>query len=95
MAITVEFLSLPIVAQAVGSKTIRMDFSGQTVEKLVNEITEKYGTKVRQFLLDEDGRLDMMLKVLCNKEEWIQQDQMKRTLRDGDHITIMLLAAGG
>lgn len=95
MAITVEFLSLPIVVKAVGSKTITMDFTGQTVEELIHQVTEKYGGKARQFLLGEDGRLDMMLRVLCNKEEWVQPDRMQRPLEDGDRITIMLLAAGG
>ena len=95
MAITVEFLSLPNVVKMVGGKTITMDFTGQTVDELVQQITEKYGEKVKKFLLDEDGRLDMVLRVLCNKEEWIHSDQMQRPLEDGDHITIMLLAAGG
>jgi molybdopterin converting factor small subunit len=95
MAVTVEFLSLPNVVKIVGSKTIAMDFTGQTVEELIHEVAEKYGTKVRQFLLDENGRLDMMFKVLCNREKWIQRDQMERPLKDGDFITLMLLAAGG
>ena len=95
MAITVEFLSLPNVVKMVGGKTITMDFTGQTVDELVQQITEKYGEKVKKFLLDENGRLDMILRVLCNKEEWIHSDQMQRPLEDGDHITIMLLAAGG
>jgi len=95
MAVTVEFLSLPIVTKIVGSKTVSMDFTGQTVEKLLHQVTEKYGTKVEQFLLDENGRLDMMLKVLRNGEEWIQMDEMQKPLEDGDRITIMLLAAGG
>ena len=95
MAITVEFLSLPNVAKMVGGKAISMDFSNQTVEELIRQVTEKYGKKVQQFLLDENGRLDMMLKVLRNGEEWIQPEQMQRQLQDGDRITIMLLAAGG
>ena len=95
MGVTVEFLSLPIVTKAVGSKTIAMDFTGQTVEDLIREVTEQYGGKVRQFLLDESGRLDLMLKVLRNKDEWIQPDRMQTPLQDGDRITVMLLAAGG
>jgi len=95
MAVTIEFLSLPNVVKMVGSKTITMDFTGQTVEELILQVTEKYGSKVRQFLLDETGRLDMMLKVLLNKEEWIHSEHMQKQLQDGDHITIMLLAAGG
>ncbi len=95
MSVTVEFLSLPNVVKMVGSKTITIDFSNQTVEELILQVTERYGSKVRQFLLDENGKLDMMLKVLHNREEWIRADRMQKPLEDGDHVTIMLLAAGG
>ncbi|MEJ2110012.1 MAG: MoaD/ThiS family protein [Acidobacteriota bacterium] len=95
MALTVEFLSLPIVTKIVGSKTITVDFTGQTVEGLIQEVSEKYGRKVQQFLLGDDGRLDMMLKVLRNQQEWIHPEQMHKPLEDNDRITIMLLAAGG
>ena len=95
MAITVEFLSLPNVAKMVGGKTITMDFSGQTVEGLIRQVAEKYGKDVKKFLLDETGRLDMIFKVMRNKEEWIRSDQMQRPLQDGDRLTIMMLAAGG
>ncbi len=95
MAITIEFLSLPNVVKMVGSKTITMDYSGQTVEGLIRQITDKYGKDVKKFLLDETGSLDMIFKVLRNKEEWIRSDQMQRPLQDGDRITIMMLAAGG
>ena len=43
MAVTVEFLSLPIVTKILGSKTIEIDFTGQTVEELILEITQTYG----------------------------------------------------
>lgn len=95
MAITVEFLSLPNVVKMVGSKTVTMDFSGQTVEELIHQVAEKYGKNVKKFLLDEAGRLDMIFRVVCNKDEWLHRDQMQRQLRDGDHVTIMMLVAGG
>ena len=95
MSITVEFLSLPNVVKMVGSKIITIDYCGQTVESLICQVADKYGKDVRKFLLDETGRLDMTFRVLCNKEEWIQTDQMQRPLRDGDRLTIMMLAAGG
>ena len=95
MAITVEFLSLPNVVKMVGGKTIKMDYSGQTVESLICQVAEKYGKDVKKFLLDETGRLDMTFKVVRNKEEWIQSEQMQTPLQDGDRITIMMLAAGG
>ncbi len=95
MSITIEFLSLPNVVRMVGSKTVTIDFAGQTVEQLISEVARKYGSKVQQFLLDESGRLDMMLKVLRNSDEWIRSEEMQKPLEDGDRITIMLLAAGG
>ena len=95
MAITVEFVSLPNVVKMVGSKTITMDFSGQTVEELILEVAEKCGKDVKKFLLDETGSLDMMFRVVCNKDEWLHRDQLQRSLRDGDRVTIMMLVAGG
>ena len=95
MKITVEFLSLPNVAKMVGSKMVTLDFSGTTVEELVLQVCEKYGPKVRQFLLDESGQLDLSFAVTINKKEWIRRDQMSHALCDGDQVTIMLLAAGG
>jgi molybdopterin converting factor small subunit len=95
MTITVEFLSLPNVVKMVGSRTITVDFAGQTVESLIQQVTDKYGAEVRRFLLDESGRLDMAFRVLRNKEEWIHSDQMHRPLKDGDRITVMMLVAGG
>jgi molybdopterin converting factor small subunit len=95
MAITVEFVSLPIVVKMIGSKTITMDYSGQTVQELVHQVADKYGKDVARFLLDEKGQMDMTLKVVCNKEEWLKPDQMQRPLEDGDLVTIMMLVAGG
>jgi hypothetical protein len=95
MKITVEFLSLPNVVKMVGSKTVTLDFHGKTVDELIHEIVSKYGKGVQQFLLDEAGQLDMSFAVTINKQEWLRYGQMGRTLSDGDHVTIMMLAAGG
>ena len=95
MAITVEFLSLPNVVKMVGSKTVTMDYAGQTVEGLIRQVAEKYGKDVKKFLLDETGRLDMAFRIMRNKEEWILSDQMQTPLQDGDRLTIMMLVAGG
>ena len=95
MKIKVEFLSLPNVVKMVGSKTMTLDFAGQTVDELIQELAAKYGTAVRKFLLDETGQLDMSLAVTINRQEWIRHDQMDKALCDGDTVTIMMLAAGG
>ena len=95
MKIAVEFLSLPVVTKIVGSKSLLFDLSGQTIDDLMNEIVNKYGLKLRGFLIDESGKLDTIFKVLLNRKEWISRDQMNKTLKDGDRVTIMMLVAGG
>lgn len=95
MKISVEFLSLPIVTKIVGGKSLSLNFSGQTVDDLINEIVNKYGEKVRRFFLDESGKLDRVFKILLNKKEWISRDQMNKTLKEGDQVTIMMLVGGG
>ena len=95
MKITVEFLSLPNVAKMVGARTITMDFSGRTVDDLIHQVADRYGARVRQFLLDETGQLDPTLKVTVNKQDWIPRDQMDRPLGDGDNVTILMLVSGG
>jgi sulfur carrier protein ThiS len=37
----------------------------------------------------------MAFRIMRNKEEWIQSDQMQTPLQDGDRLTIMMLVAGG
>jgi molybdopterin converting factor small subunit len=95
MKITVDFLSLPNIVKKVGSKSVVLDFKGTTVKELVCEVTEKYGSDVKKFLLDETGNLDMTLALMINKQEWIRHNQMERLMQDGDRVTIMMLVAGG
>jgi molybdopterin converting factor small subunit len=95
MKIKVEFLSLPNVVKMVGSKMVLLDFSGSTVNDLVQAVAAKYGANVQKFLLDENGQLDMTFGVTLNQKEWIRHNQMDRPLHDGDQVTILMLAAGG
>jgi molybdopterin converting factor small subunit len=95
MKITVEFLSLPNIVRKIGSKTIVLDCSGTTVNDLVHEVAGKYGSEVKNFLLDENGSLDMSLCLAINRKELLHRHQMDRPLREGDQITIMMLVAGG
>jgi len=95
MKITVEFLSLPNVVKMVGGKSVTHDFSGGTIQELVGEVAVKYGKQVRDFLLDESGRLDANFLVVLNKKEWLNQDQLDRVVQDGDIVTIAMLVGGG
>jgi hypothetical protein len=37
----------------------------------------------------------MCLALMINKQEWVRHNQMDKPLQDGDHVTILMLAAGG
>jgi molybdopterin converting factor small subunit len=95
MKVTVEFLSLPNVVKMIGSKSVTLDFEGGTIDELIGEVTAKYGKQVREFLLDETGRLDANFRVVLNKQEWLDQDQLDRAVQDGDIVTIAMLVGGG
>ena len=95
MNIKVEFLSLPLITKAIGSKSISLNIPGSTVDDLLRELANKYGPKVDEFLFDESGKLDNSLKMLLNKKEWIYSNQTNKSLKEDDQLTIMLLAGGG
>ncbi|MCK4942276.1 MAG: MoaD/ThiS family protein [Candidatus Aminicenantes bacterium] len=95
MKINITFLSLPKVTKIIGSKSILFNFSGQTINDLLNELVKKYGIELGQFLLDDSGKLDSIFKVLLNEKQWISRDQMNKTLEAGDQVTFMMLVGGG
>lgn len=95
MKITVEFLSLPLVTRITGSKSVNLDFRGRNIGDLIGEIVKKYGEEVRRFLLDDSGKLDVTLKLLLNKKQWLSREQTDTLLKDGDTVTIMMLVGGG
>jgi molybdopterin converting factor small subunit len=95
MKITVEFLSLPNVVKMVGGRSVTHNFSGGSIQELVGEVAAKYGKQVRDFLLDDTGRLDANFRVVLNKREWLNHDQLGRRLEDGDVVTIAMLVGGG
>ena len=95
MKLTVEFLSLPNLTKIVGGKRVDLDLAaGRTVNDLLAELARRYGPKLEQFLLDDEGQLDSIFKLIVNKE-WLPPDEMDRELQDGDAVTIMLLVGGG
>ena len=95
MKINITFLSLPKVTKIISSKSILFNFSGQTINDLLNELVKKYGIELGQFLLDDSGKLDSIFKVLLNEKQWISRDQMNKTLKAGDQVTFMMLVGGG
>jgi sulfur carrier protein ThiS len=97
MKIQMESLGLPTLSGVIGKKTeVELDGGTVTVNDLIDHIVKKHGHKVRQMLLDPDGKLDLSIQVMINEEGFLAREQLgQRTLKEGDRVRFLLLAGGG
>ena len=86
---------LPVLPEAVGGKELEVEFAGETVSDLIEHLVARYGRKARQALYDDEGKLDSVIQVLLNGEEWVTHDQLDAALQDGDSLILMMMMAGG
>ena len=95
MKITVEFLGLPTLSGVIGKKS-EIDFPGGTVSDLTSFLIQRYGPKIRQMLLDTDGKLDSSIQVMINEDGFLPRHQLSETsIQENDLIRFLLLAGGG
>jgi len=88
-------LYLPMLSEVVGRDELEVTFDGRTAGDLLDHLMRTYGKGARDALLDERGRLDMEVQLLRNRQDWITGESLDTELADGDHVTIMVLMAGG
>jgi len=95
MRIYVESLGLPTLSAVIGKKA-EMDFDGVSVADLIANITQRFGPKARQALLDSNGELDLTIQVMVNDQGFIQREKLADyVLEAGDRVKLMLLVGGG
>ena len=95
MRIYVESLGLPTLSAVIGKKA-EMDFDGVSVADLIATITQRFGPKARQALLDSNGELDLTIQVMVNDQGFIQREKLAdHVLEAGDRVKLMLLVGGG
>jgi MoaD family protein len=85
---------LPALPEAMGCKELEIEFAGETVGDLIEHLVARYGRKARQALY-EDGKLDQVVQILLNGEEFVAHDQLDTVLQDGDSVILMMMMAGG
>ncbi len=95
MKVRVEIVGVPMLSDVIGMKKFELDVPGKSVKDLLEELTRKYGVKVRKVLYDEKGAFDPMIQIAVNGEKWIPADRHDTTLNDGDTLIFMILLAGG
>lgn len=86
---------LPALPEALGRKELEVEFAGQTVNDLIEHLVARYGRQAKQALLTRQGKLDPVVQVLLNGEEWVTHDRLDTVLHDGDDVALMMMMAGG
>jgi MoaD family protein len=95
MKIVVELLGLPMVSDVIGKKRLEVDFQGETVKDVIDELINRYGKKMRDAFYDAEGNFDMMIQITLNGKSFITADKRNTPLKEGDSLIFMLLLAGG
>jgi MoaD family protein len=86
---------LPVLPEVIGRKELVVEFAGETVNDLIEHLVARYGRKARKALYDEKGKLDPVVQVLVNGQEWISHDRLDAALKDGDNVIFMVMMGGG
>ena len=95
MKVTLEFIGFPDVVQAAGQKKVSLDIQGETVKDVISSLVEQYGEKVKGSFYNDDGSFDPNVQIILNEENYVSLDQHDTQVREGDHVTFMLVMAGG
>ncbi len=91
MKIHVKFRGLPQLYKVMNKrKDVDVEFSGNTVRDCVDKLVGKYGAAMKKALLDQNGDVDMELRVVLNDRTFLQHGQrMDFPLNDGDSLLFM------
>jgi hypothetical protein len=66
------------------------EFSGETVDTFFSWLLQKYGFRRQDFPLLEDWETNPSVTIILNGEILNKEDYGKRTLRDGDQVSLLL-----
>jgi hypothetical protein len=70
-------------------KALDFEFQGQTIRDFAVGLARKYGRGVDRVLLDQNGAIDMGLRVAVNFSVQSYENRMDTALHDGDTIHLM------
>jgi len=79
----------------IGKKKLELNLSGTTVEDVIDELIRQYGKRVKNDFYDKEGNFDLMIQIALNGKSFISADKHDTPLKEGDHLTLMMLLAGG
>ena len=91
MKIRLRVEGLPLLYKTLNKKKeLDFEFSGTTLREFISSLAKKYGPGVNKALLDNKGEVDMELRVVVNKSEYLSYgERMEAALHDGDTLHLM------
>lgn len=66
-----------------------------TVEKLLTQLTAKYGKEFREYLYNENGQVHSYLSILINGKSTSVLQGLNTKLKEGDTVAILPPVGGG
>lgn len=91
MKIHVTFRGIAHLYKVMNKKwTVDIEIAGNTVRDVIGALISKYGSVIRQTLLDQQGDIDMELRLVHNERTFLEYgERMDAPLNDGDKLWFM------
>ncbi len=90
MRINVKFNGMPILYKTLNKrKELDIEFPGKTLRELIDRLVMNFGTPLGKALLNDEGDIDMEIRVVLNGGTFLSEGRMDTALNDGDSIAFM------
>lgn len=87
MKIHINFKGIPILYKTLNKKwEIDFEFPGKTMRELMDGLVRRFGPAMKAAILDNNGDIDMEIRVVLNSTKYLTDDRMATVLNDGDSL---------
>ncbi|MFC1943275.1 MoaD/ThiS family protein [Chloroflexota bacterium] len=73
--------------------TVELDLAGSTLADVIDQLAARYGVKVKEELLDEEGNLDYAYGIFFGDGERVAD--LTTQIEDGAELVILIMLGGG
>jgi hypothetical protein len=88
MKINLNFRGIPILYKTLNKKwEFDFEFPGNTLRELLDSLIRKYGHAMKTAIIDNNGNVDMEIRVVLNNTKYLTNDRMTAILNEGDSLT--------
>lgn len=71
-------------------KKLDIDFPGKTLRDFIENLSSKFGPRVKSIIYDQTDEIDMEYRVVINMSKYLSYgERMDEPLNDGDQLHLM------